>query len=1027
MTQKLLPEPPEKTRQHVEGRENGLDPAPSFQRELHPVVHLQRVLGNRGVAKLIQAKRLTRTGKIIGLQHKLTVGAADDQYEQEADRVAHQVMNTPDTAVAANYAQRSFSSDEDKDQMLQTKPLIASITPFMQRQTMNDDELGDKEQPVPDRLLKGTGRMILQRQPEAEDEEKEFIQAKSAGSMSDSFEAGDDVETLISNSKGLGRPLPDPVRAFMEPRFGVDFSHVHVHTGSDAGKMSRAVGAQAFTHGSDIYFGASHGPGNLELTAHELTHVIQQTGGGPILTNGAFVAQRQTSKFAKEENQFGSIASGQNKMLAAAKTPLVQAKCAACAQEDEDLKKNNNVQRKPLTSNTETMLQEDEDEMDRKLADSVESRLTSTKGRGDSLPDQVRMDMESAFSADFSGVKIHTDQSAIQMNQNLGAKAFTHENNIYFNSGYYHPSSSSGKKLLAHELTHVVQQTGGDQQQKAQTGNKTRKVTRIAKKDILQLAPNVTALNGPAEMPAGQGSRVTLRANAARGTVIAWSGATNGTVLGAGTGRTNTLTAPAGSTGGVITVQAADAANLLDVATLNITLVEIQQPTFAFAPPMPAFAPANTMDASVCGNNATAAAVTVPAGRPVTWSIVGERRGAAIDPATGVITPSATQTGNIRVRATDNALPAARNEQILTIQAHPTGISRTQIAPGGFPLGTPYGAIYTHAFRSSGGTIANVMVTERVFCGNGPFSCAGLPVVPGNLNAPAGALQDTIGTPSGLININNFLPSPPNPGLPQVMDTPQILYWRSDQCSPAAAAPPAAAPGDHWVPFVNVPIKATLLRRGANFFFQTSDNGVATPLEPYIGTALAAGPAPAASACAAGEGVSNIRFNPGTIAADASAMTTTAATAQVLPGGTLITWSFPGPNFGANIVAQGNPALFSAGNIAGQVRVRAALTATPACFTEGWLRMQEVEIGPAIRFSPGTVRSGGTTRATVTTKPGSRAVTWSIIPPALGAVIVRNPDNSATITAGAQVGRVTVRATDQRDVTKFAEASLIIN
>jgi hypothetical protein len=216
------------------------------------------------------------------------------------------------------------------------------------------------------------------------------------------------------------------------------------------------------------------------------------------------------------------------------------------------------------------------------------------------------------------------------------------------------------------------------------------------------------------------------------------------------------------------------------------------------------------------------------------------------------------------------------------------------------------------------------------------------------------------------------------------------------------------------------------LRRGGNFFFQTSDNGVSTALEPYIGPALAAPGAPAGSVCGAGEGLSNISFIPNPIAADGNVLTTTAATVTARPGGNLITWSFPGPNFGAGIVAQGNPALFSAGNIAGQVRVRAAMTANPACFTEGWLRMQEVEIGPQIKFRPDTVRAGATTRATAGTKPGSRIITWTILPPALGAAIVANPDNSATITAGAQVGRITVRAADQRDPTKFAEASLVI-
>jgi hypothetical protein len=66
----------------------------------------------------------------------------------------------------------------------------------------------------------------------------------------------------------------------MEPRFGADFSAVRVHTGSDAVQMNRELGAQAFAHGSDVYFGAGKSPGNNELTAHELTHVVQQTGNG---------------------------------------------------------------------------------------------------------------------------------------------------------------------------------------------------------------------------------------------------------------------------------------------------------------------------------------------------------------------------------------------------------------------------------------------------------------------------------------------------------------------------------------------------------------------------------------------------------------------------------------------------------------------------------------------------------------------------------------------------------------------------
>jgi hypothetical protein len=689
----------------------------------------------------------------------------------------------------------------------------------------------------------------------------------------------------------------------------------------------------------------------------------------------------------------------------------------------------------------------------------MEPQLIPSEGGGSSLPHSARAFMEPRFGREFGDVRIHNDAAAARSASSIGAAAYTSGNHIHFGAGKYEPDTAEGKKLLAHELTHVVQQSKGrmkkslnasdtQQQGEKETNQGAHEVSRKAEKSrqasiassispynrsTAQLAPNVTAVNGPAEVAAGRRGRARFQATAPRGTTITWSiqGANpTGAVLGTSTTRTNTLTIPAASTGGTITIRAADAGNATDFADTNITLVEVQQPTFAFAPAMPGFAPANTMDASVCNNTATATAVTVPATRPVTWSIVGNRRGATIDPATGVINPSATQTGSIQIRATDNAVPQARNQQTLTIQAHPTGIRRTQIVAGGFPIpaaqGGPYGAIYTHTFRSSGGGIANVMITEQVFSGNDPFGLGGLPVLPGNLNAPAGTLQDIIGTPQAGINVNNFLPSPPNAGLPQVMNTPQILYWRSDQCSAAPAAPPAAAPGDHWVPFVNVNITATLFRRGANFFFQTVDNGVRTPREPYTGPALAVGGAPAASACPPGTSVSRIRFSPDTLAADSSALTTTAATAQVRPGGSAITWSFPGQNFGAAIAAQGNPALISAGNTAGRIRVRAALTATPGCFAEGSLQMQEVQTGP-IRFNPATVRATQTTRATVTTHPGSRVVTWTIQGPALGAVIATNPDNSATITAGAQRGRITIRATDQRDVTKFTETSLVIS
>lgn len=90
----------------------------------------------------------------------------------------------------------------------------------------------------------------------------------------------------------------------------------------------------------------------------------------------------------------------------------------------------------------------------------LEGIIQQTKGWGFALPDDVRQKMEAQFEADFTEVRIHTDSKAIQMCRMIQAQAFTHGYDIYFNQGKYNPDTQRGRHLLAHELTHVVQQKG---------------------------------------------------------------------------------------------------------------------------------------------------------------------------------------------------------------------------------------------------------------------------------------------------------------------------------------------------------------------------------------------------------------------------------------------------------------------------------------------------------------------------------------------------------------------------------------
>lgn len=131
------------------------------------------------------------------------------------------------------------------------------------------------------------------------------------------------------------------------------------------------------------------------------------------------------------------------------------------------------IQMQPLEEEKLQMQSEEEEEPIQKKSDDLlqtttaseelHSQIEQTKGTGSQLDEQTRAFMGNRFGADFSKVNIHTGQNAVKMNKQLHAQAFTVGDNIYFNQGKYNPGSQEGKKLLAHELTHTIQQGAGIQ------------------------------------------------------------------------------------------------------------------------------------------------------------------------------------------------------------------------------------------------------------------------------------------------------------------------------------------------------------------------------------------------------------------------------------------------------------------------------------------------------------------------------------------------------------------------------------
>ena len=119
--------------------------------------------------------------------------------------------------------------------------------------------------------------------------------------------------------------------------------------------------------------------------------------------------------------------------------PSVQAKCEHCEEEEK-------LQRKENATS----------EIDGSA--SLESYTSTLPGTGKSLPDSDRQFFEPRFGHDFSDVRIHNDNAAAQSAENIHALAYTYGNNIVFNQNQFAPETDQGKRLIAHELTHVVQQ-----------------------------------------------------------------------------------------------------------------------------------------------------------------------------------------------------------------------------------------------------------------------------------------------------------------------------------------------------------------------------------------------------------------------------------------------------------------------------------------------------------------------------------------------------------------------------------------
>ena len=199
----------------------------------------------------------------------------------------------------------------------------------------------------------------------------------------------------------------------------------------------------------------------------------------------------------------------ENRLKAIAQNRLIQAKLAIGEQNDKYEKEaddtaskvvqqintpiqNQSIQRDALPQGNKLRkkpLQRRENVGGGDASTELETSIQSARGGGQPLAANLQRSMGQAMGADFSGVKVHTDSQSDQLNQSIQAKAFTTGQDVFFRQGAYEPSSRGGQELIAHELTHVVQQNGGAVQRSPEIqrdGEETPVATKTPKEAALE-------------------------------------------------------------------------------------------------------------------------------------------------------------------------------------------------------------------------------------------------------------------------------------------------------------------------------------------------------------------------------------------------------------------------------------------------------------------------------------------------------------------------------------------------------------
>ncbi|MEQ8386719.1 MAG: DUF4157 domain-containing protein [Coleofasciculus sp. A1-SPW-01] len=339
------------------------------------------------------------------IQAKLTIGEPNDKYEQEADQVASQVVNqinSPQSqpSVQGKTVQREALPEEEEEET----PVNAKLeSGTLQRDALPPEE-EEEETPVNAKLESGT----LQREtlpPEEEEEETPLSAKLESGTLQrDALPPEEEEEETPVNAKLESGTLQ---RETLPPE---EEEETPLSAKLESGTLQRET---------------------LPPEEEEETPLSAKLESGTL--------QRETLPPEEEE---------ETPLSAKLESGTFQRQ-GISPEEEEKKKISLKLMRKSQSGTGST-----------NSSVNLEESIQQKRGQGQSLSEDIREPMEQAFGTDFSGVKVHTDSQSDQLNRSIQARAFTTGQDVFFKQDEYNPGSKDGQELLAHELTHVVQQTG---------------------------------------------------------------------------------------------------------------------------------------------------------------------------------------------------------------------------------------------------------------------------------------------------------------------------------------------------------------------------------------------------------------------------------------------------------------------------------------------------------------------------------------------------------------------------------------